>query len=120
MPASNDKKVMYQMLQFGDLSIAEASYSHVKGENLWLCQVIAIFSSSSQFRVVRWLRYQKTEADVPTVTTWDPIDIADVNGDGKPEIVLRGDAYEDHWFEVLGVNPDLSTNLLFSGLGYYL
>jgi hypothetical protein len=35
------------------------------------------------------------------------------------EIVLQGDAYEDHWLEVVKFEPD-SLKTIFSGLGYYL
>lgn len=63
--------------------------------------------------------FQKTDADVPQVTTWFPVDIADVDGDGQAEIVLEGDAYEDHWLEVFDIQDD-SFKTIFSGLGYYL
>jgi hypothetical protein len=53
------------------------------------------------------------------VTTWSPIDLADVNGDGHIEVILEGDAYEDHWLEVDNVQ-DGSTHTIFSGLGYHL
>jgi len=35
------------------------------------------------------------------------------------EFVLRGDAYENHWLEVVSVQGD-SFKTIFSGLGYYL
>jgi len=42
-----------------------------------------------------------------------------VDGDGHMELILEGDAYEDHWFEVVSVK-DGSFKTIFSGLGYYL
>jgi hypothetical protein len=53
------------------------------------------------------------------VTTWSPIDLADVDGDGRVDVILEGDAYEDHWLEVDTVQ-DGSSRTIFSGLGYYL
>jgi len=45
--------------------------------------------------------------------------IADVDGDGQLEIILEGDAYEDHWLEVDKMQAG-SFRKIFSGLGYYL
>jgi hypothetical protein len=42
-----------------------------------------------------------------------------VDGDGREEIVLAGDEYENHWLEVVSVR-DGSCKTIFSGLGYYL
>jgi hypothetical protein len=65
------------------------------------------------------VQFQKTNADKPTVTTWFPMGIADVDGDGQLEIILEGDAYEDHWLEVDKMQGG-SFRKIFSGLGYYL
>jgi hypothetical protein len=120
LPRSEDKEVACRLLSSAHFSVVEAYYESSKGPNLWLCQVIAVFSDPSTISIVREVRYQKTDVDVPRVTTWSPVDIADVNGDGELEVVLEGDAYEDHWLEVVAVKSDLSTKLLYSGLGYYL
>jgi hypothetical protein len=120
LPISISNDVKYRLLSSTRFSVVEAYYESAKGPNLWLCQVIAVFSDPSKIAIAHEVKYQKTDLDVPLVTTWTPVDIADVNGDGEPEVVLQGDAYEDHWFEVLTVKPDLSTTLLYSGLGYYL
>ncbi len=37
----------------------------------------------------------------------------------RPELVLEGDAYEDHWLEVVRIG-DGSVKTIFSGLGYSL
>jgi hypothetical protein len=46
--------------------------------------------------------------------------VRDVNGDGTPDIVLEGDAYEDHWLEVISISKNFTVRTIFSGLGYYL
>jgi hypothetical protein len=74
---------------------------------------------SSHLFVVRELPFQKADADVPLVTTWSLLDVTDVAGDGRPDVVLRGDAYENHWIEVHTVRNGAS-RMIFSGLGYYL
>jgi hypothetical protein len=43
-----------------------------------------------------------------------------VNEDGRQEVILEGDSYEDHWLEVLGVPDHLTVETIFSGLGFYL
>jgi hypothetical protein len=101
-------------------TLAEADYDHLVGSELTICQIVVIFDRPSELHSLREVRCQKTDADVPTLTTWSPIDIADVNGDGRDEIVLEGDAYEDHWLEVVSVGDNLSSRTIFSGLGYYL
>lgn len=100
-------------------SLASANYDHSAGDNWTLCRVIAIIDQSSHVHVLRKVPFQTTSADVPTVTTWSPIDLADVDGDGNIEVILEGDAYEDHWLEVDSVQ-DGSSRTIFSGLGYYL
>jgi hypothetical protein len=47
------------------------------------------------------------------------VGIADADGDGHLEIILEGDAYEDHWLEVDKMQAG-SFRKIFSGLGYYL
>jgi hypothetical protein len=101
-------------------SLAAADYYHSAGDDLTLCQVILIIDQNSHVHVLRKVRFQKTDADKPMVTTWSPIDLVDVNGDGQIDVVLEGDAYEDHWLEVEGVQDDGSSHTIFSGLGYYL
>jgi len=100
-------------------SLASAYYDHVAGPDLALCEVILIVDQSSRATVLRKVPFQKTDADKNTVTTWSPIDLADVDSDGRVEVILEGDAYEDHWFEVDSVQ-DGSCHTIFSGLGYYL
>jgi hypothetical protein len=100
-------------------SLAEADYSRSVGPDIELCQVIVIIDQSLHVIVLRKVPFQKTDADVPRVTQWSPIDIAHVEGDGREDIVLEGDAYENHWFEVVSVY-DGSAQTVFSGLGFYL
>jgi hypothetical protein len=81
--------------------------------------LIGVIDQNGHVQALRTVPFQKTDADVPVVTRWSPIDIADVDGDGQMEIVLEGDAYEDHWYEVDGIQGG-SFEMIFSGLGYYL
>ncbi len=104
----------------GQWTVAEAYYNRTQGLDLTLCEVVAVFREPSKLHVIRELPCRKTNADVPEVTTWSFIDVVDTNGDGRDEIVLEGDAYEDHWFEVVAIDDKLEVKTLFSGLGYYL
>jgi len=72
-----------------------------------------IVGQNSQVTVLRKVAFQKTDAEKNTVTTWSPLDLADVNGDGQIEVILEGD------IEVIGTK-DGSIRTIFSGLGYYL
>jgi hypothetical protein len=56
---------------------------------------------------------------VPEVTQWSPVDVADVEGNGIEDVILEGDAYENHWLEVVTVH-DGNVQTIYSGLGYYL
>jgi hypothetical protein len=100
-------------------SLAAAYYSRTAGSNLELCQVIVIIDQSSHVHVLRKLPFQKTNIDKPAVTQWSPIDLADVDADGQADVILQGDAYENHWLEVISVGQK-PPRTVFSGLGYYL
>src|SRR5262249_22324633 len=78
-------------------------YQRPVGSDVELCQVIVIIDQSSHVRVLRKVPFQKTNMDVPAMTQWSPIDLADVDGDGRVDVILQGDAYEDHWLEVVSV-----------------
>jgi hypothetical protein len=101
------------------LSLAAADYDYLNGHDLTLCEVIAIIDRDSHVHVLRKVPFQKTAAVKPEVTTWSAIDLASVDGDGHIDVILEGDAYEDHWLEVVAVE-DGSFRTIFSGLGYYL
>jgi len=81
--------------------------------------VIVIVDQSSKLLVLRELPFTKTDIDKPDVTSWSPLDLADAEGDGNVDVILSGDAYEDHWIEVISVKNG-SAKTIFSGLGYYL
>jgi hypothetical protein len=74
---------------------------------------------TSQAFVLREVPFQGTDADVPLVTTYSVLGLVDVDGDGRPDAILRGDAYENHWLEVHSIQNG-SPRMIFSGLGYYL
>lgn len=99
--------------------VAQAEYSRVEGTTLEICEVIAAVDRNGRFVVLRELRFQKTDADVPRVTTWQLMDFADAEGHGSRDVVLEGDAYEDHWIEVVSLRNG-AAKTVFSGLGYYL
>ena len=94
-----------------------ANYEHAKGDDLWLCEIVAIFEANHSLHVLKKVVYQKTDFDVPTVMTWFPVDIFNVGG--NEVFLFLGDAYEKHWFEAVEAkNGDCET--AFTGLGYYL
>ena len=121
LPDDAKGKIRFEVWQStrGGLLLAAASYSRVVGSNLELCEVIVAVDVGSKVIVLRELPFQKTDADVPETTEWAPVDLADVDGCGSVEIVLEGDAYEDHWLEVISVHDGVAKTI-FSGLGYYL
>jgi hypothetical protein len=100
-------------------SLAQAYYSHRIGEDIELCEVIAVVEKDTHVTVLRKLPLKKTDMDVPKTTDWTPLDLADTRGDGQIDVILIGDAYEDHWLEVVSVQHG-SAKTIFSGLGYYL
>ncbi len=100
-------------------SLAQAYYSHRIGPDIELCEVIAVIDQNEHVIVLRKLPLKKTDVDVPNVTDWSLVDLADTRGDGHVDVILVGDAYEDHWLEVISVQNG-SVKTIFSGLGYYL
>ena len=84
-----------------------------------VCQVFLIVDRKSQVTVLHTLPFQETDENQYYVTQWTTLDIADADGDGQPEVILRGDAYENHWFEVFSFENG-SARMIFSGLGYNL
>lgn len=102
-----------------DWSLTEAYYSHLVGSDIELCEVIAVIGSNARVTVLRKLPLTKTDADVPTTTDWSLLDLADTRGNGDVDVILVGDAYENHWLEVISVKNGCARTI-FSGLGYYL
>ena len=100
-------------------SVADASYSRLVDSEAELCGVIALVDRGLHTTVLRKVPFQKTDTDKPTVTQWSLIDLADMEGTGDQEILLKGDEYENHWLEVIDVH-DGTVKTIFSGLGYYL
>jgi len=100
-------------------SLAQASYSHRIGLDIELCEVVAVIDQNEHVIVLRKLPLKKTDVDVPNVTDWTLLDLADTRGDGHMDVILVGDAYENHWLEVISVHNG-SAKTIFSGLGYYV
>jgi len=100
-------------------SLAQAYYSHRIGPDIELCEVVAIVDQNAHVTVLRKLPLKETDVDVPDVTQWTPLDLADTRGDGQVDVILVGDSYENHWLEVISVHNG-SAKTIFSGLGYYL
>jgi hypothetical protein len=99
--------------------LTQAYYSHRIGPDVELCEVVAVVDQDAHVTVLRELPLKKTDYDAPDVTQWDLLDLADTRGDGEVDVILVGDAYEDHWLEVISFHNG-SAKTIFSGLGYYL
>ena len=122
LPAEANGQTYFMVWKSGPSgwTLAAAYYSRLVGRSdIELCQVVVIIDQGSHVVVVRKVPFQKTDVDVPSVTQWSPIDLADADGDGKEDVILEGDDYEDHWLEVVSVQNGVP-HTLFSGLGYYL
>jgi hypothetical protein len=121
LPARAEKDIYFTVWQPSSAKwfLAAADYGQANGSDLSLCQVIVMVGPGGRVQALRKVQFQKTNADKPTVTTWFPLGIADVDGDGQLEIILEGDAHEDHWLEVDKLRGG-SFRKVFSGLGYYL
>jgi hypothetical protein len=100
-------------------SLAQAYYSHRIGPDIELCEVVAVVDQNAHVIVLRKSPLKKTDVDFPHVTEWTPLDLADTRGTGQLDVILIGDAYENHWLEVISVHNG-SARTIFSGLGYYL
>jgi hypothetical protein len=121
LPMKAEKDVYFTVWQPSSAKwlLAAADYGQANGSDLALCQVILVIDAGGHVQTLRKVRFQKTNAYVPTVTTWFPMGIADVDGDGQLEIILEGDAYQNHWLEVDKMQTG-SFRKIYSGLGYYL
>jgi hypothetical protein len=58
-------------------SVAQADYSHRIGDDIELCEVIALVDQNSNVIVLRKLPFTKTDVDVPKTTEWSLLDLAD-------------------------------------------
>lgn len=120
LPLGSEKELFFTVLESSSgWSLMKASYEHVTGEDLIVCEVVLAVDESSKVHVLRKIPLHKRNIDAPDGTSWSPVDIADADSDGKVELILQSNAYEDHWFEVVRID-DGSFKVVFSGLGYYL
>jgi hypothetical protein len=119
LPRKPPGKIFFTVLKRSGWLLASADYTYdASGRNLEVCGAVVAIDADSRAAVLRKTPFTVTDVDVDTTTAWTPLDIADADGDGRLEAVLQGDAYEDHWFEVIGLGGGFPT--LFSGLGYFL
>ena len=121
LPAKAPGETYFMVWQISgaDWLLAQADYSYRLGDDIELCEVVAIAGQNGRVTVLRKLPLQKTDVDVPETTDWTLWDIADTQGNGQLNIILLGEAYEDHWLEVISIKNG-SAKTIFSGLGYYL
>jgi hypothetical protein len=121
LPANAPGETFFTVWQSegADWLLAHADYSQRVGDDIELCEVIVVVDQHANVTVLRKLPLTKTNMDVPDTTEWSPIDLADTRGDGHVDVILVGDAYEDHWLEVISVQKG-SAKTIFSGLGYSL
>ena len=121
LPAAEDSRTYFTVWKSksSGWSLAEGYYERLVGSSVTVCQAIVVVDGDSQVVVLREVPFQKTDAEAAPVTTWLLLDLTDAEGDGRPDVVLRGDSYEDHWIEVHSVQNG-SRRVIFSGLGYYL
>ena len=120
LPKGAEPEVYFKVLKSASgLSVIKGAYDHPGGLEFTFCEVIVVVDASGGVHVLRNVPLQKADADTADFTSWSPVDITDVDGDGHLEIVLEGNAYEDHWLEVVSVEGG-SFKTIFSGLGYYL
>jgi hypothetical protein len=101
LPPERDKETYFTVWQAASLTLLGADHGHLVGEHVVRCQLFAVIDSSGRMRVLRQLPCTKTDRYVPETTDWTPLDVVDVDGDGRAEIVLEADAYENHWIEVV-------------------
>jgi len=80
LPAQGEREVHFTVLTstLGETLMA-TEYSHTSGTDLMICEVIVLVNQNRQVHVLRELQLQKTDVDVPEVTTWSLIDLADVD-----------------------------------------
>jgi hypothetical protein len=121
LPGEDEKQVYFAVWQSSSSgwSLAEGYHSSIVGDDMVLCQVILVVDRNSRVVVLRKVPFQKTDVDVPDVTTWSPVDVTDAEGKGQVDVILEADSYENHWIEVDRVQ-DGSSHTVFSGLGYFL
>jgi hypothetical protein len=121
LPARAEKDIYFTVWQPSTAKwfLAAADYGQASGSDLALCQIIVVVNPGGHVQALRKVQFQKTKADAPIVTTWFPMGIADMDGDGQLEIIMEGDAHENHWLEVDQMQGG-SFRKVFSGLGYYL
>lgn len=121
MPLNAPGEILFKVWQpsGADWLATQAYYSNRVGGDIELCEVIAVVDKKRRVTALRELPFRRTDSDVPNITDWTLLDIADTRGNGQADVILEGGAYEDHWFEVISLQNG-KPKTIFSGLGYYL
>jgi len=72
LPARAEKEIYFTVWQPSSAKwfLAAADFGQANDSDLKLCQVIVVVDRGGQVHVLRKVQFQKTNADVPTVTTW--------------------------------------------------
>ncbi len=99
--------------------LAEAYYFRWATDYSVRSQVIAIIGQDAQVTLLRKLPPMKADIDGKNLEYWTPVQLVDVDGDGQIDVVLLGDEYENHWYEVFSLEQG-TWKMIFSGLGYWL
>ena len=92
MPAQGAGDTYFTVLESRvGCSVAQAYYSHRIGSDIEFCEVVAVIDQNQHLIDLRKLPLKKTDIDVPQVTDWTLLDLADKRGDGQEDVILVGE-----------------------------
>jgi hypothetical protein len=133
LPPQEDKSTLFVVWKSSsaDWTLAEGYFYAPSREDrthyFTVCEVIVAIDQKLGVLVLRKTPFLKTRIQGPEVTLWYPLDLADADGDGRPEVILnvshaytsrRGEAgavhIEGSWLEVISVQHG-SFETIFTG-----